>query len=819
MAIRDDFTEADAQKVVDAFKASSLVSFLPTFKDFADLVMAHIRQTTKLRADAASTRARSHVAMGTMAAGQATMSGTATVAQAQNNPPVWQTIPEIIFAQGTAATFSVAGLVSDAEGDTITITHNGVSLTSGVTFDSANKRFSYDGIGAAGSTSGHQLSADDNADDTIVQFGLNSTTTATAKPFCFLHSFKKGDVPAGRDVVANIPDFQATVLNRWSDGSVKHALIAGHLDLTANVTRFIDLKAGTANLGTALTEAQLLTTGITNDTFQLGSIGTVSLSNVLGRSSSGKGVAGLLRTRISGPEMSEFHYYAPVGSDNHLALFFYIRYFKNGAIEIEVSTENGWTMVANPTVKTYAPTYTIGGSNRTSGLGTLSHYALTRWGNWYYRGTDPNVRPVHDMAYYRAAGIVPNYKYTSPHSSVLTGYVTTNVPFALGDWPAFFPGTGDQPHIGLLPKWEALHCTSANINTYLATVYNSYGLGRYRTILRDETTMYPVRFTDRPTLVYSESGWSSSQVTPAITGGTNPNSELDDAHQPSWCYLAYILTGRWTFMEGLQFVVNWNWGWNSQANRQQASGLLLTHVMQTRGAGWATRALAQCVSVTPDGDVMQADYVASFAANMAYYVTNYVGSANTLGVPKQLNNYSEGAGFTTWAPWQDDFYTQSLGWAQAMDLPLSSTAKANLDTFMAWKGRSPAGRVGTVGTGQYCYRHSSQYNLRFSDTEGHSTLALYNAAVYADWGVVFTKNIGVNNDCQANANIITQMGPVAYAMNMFPALSAAVDANVPNALAGYNRFIAAPNFIALTATGSGENFHNDPRYAIGPRSV
>jgi hypothetical protein len=819
MPVSENFTEAQAQKIADAFKR--LFFGLTAVNDFADLLMAHIRQTTKLRADLASTRPRQHSASGTMAASAATASGTGSVVTAQNNPPVWQTVPGIVFTEGAAANFSVSGLVSDPENDTITITHNGATLPTGVTFDSANKRFVYDGSAGVAVTTGHQLTADDGADDTLVQFGLNSTSTGTAKPFCFLHSFKRGDVPLGRDIVASIPDFQAAVTNRWPDGSVKHALIAGHADLTANVTRLIDIKTGTANAGTALTEAQMIATGIGSDTFALPPYGTVTLSGVLGRLSSGYGSPGLLRTRISGPEMSEFHYYSPVGSDAFLSLFFYVRYFKGGAVEIEVSVENGYLKLAGPGARSYTPTFTINGTNRTGSIGALDHKTRTKWGEVYYRGTDPVVRPVHDVAYLRATGLVPNYGYTQPAAAALTGHLSTNVPFQLGSMEADMGAGGDAPSIGLLPKWEALHCTAASVNTYIATIYNGYAMGRYSIYLRDETTMRPPKFSDHPNLTYDGAGMSnpgtSSERTPTPTGGTN--GVWDVAHFPSWGYMPYLLTGRWNYLETLQHAACTN-AFRNYPSERQFSDMIITSTggaYQTRGAAWSLRSLIQALCVTPDGDALQTEFANSFAANMAYYAGHYVNSANTLGFIMQYENYSRNQGFTTYAPWQDHFFTAVIGWGKDMGLPLSTAGEANHNAFLAWKTKTGPTLTGTVGVNQYCYRRAGQYNLRMADSESFGSIANYNAAVYADPGILYSKNFGANTDCQLSANLLDTMHVAAYSLNFLIALSAAVDAGTPGALAGYQRLTAAPNFIALTTPQTG--LHNDPRYGVLPRSV
>ena len=78
-----------------------------------------------------------------------------------NSAPVWQPLPAIAFTQGVASSFAIDPFVSDPDGDVLAITKNAAALPAGVTFDAPNHRFVYDGIGAAASTSGHVLTADD----------------------------------------------------------------------------------------------------------------------------------------------------------------------------------------------------------------------------------------------------------------------------------------------------------------------------------------------------------------------------------------------------------------------------------------------------------------------------------------------------------------------------------------------------------------------------------------------------------------------------------------------------------------------------------
>ena len=78
-----------------------------------------------------------------------------------NFAPVWLTVPAITFKQGVASSISIAGYVSDPNGDALTIAKNATPLPAGVTYDAAGQRFVYDGIGALASTSGHILTASD----------------------------------------------------------------------------------------------------------------------------------------------------------------------------------------------------------------------------------------------------------------------------------------------------------------------------------------------------------------------------------------------------------------------------------------------------------------------------------------------------------------------------------------------------------------------------------------------------------------------------------------------------------------------------------
>src|SRR3990167_6184652 len=71
-----------------------------------------------------------------------------------------------------------------------------------------------------------------------------SPSSAGRAPFCLGYAFRKGNVPSGQTLVSNISSLQVTPKNRWPDGSLKFAVIAGLASLTANTPLTATLSAG-----------------------------------------------------------------------------------------------------------------------------------------------------------------------------------------------------------------------------------------------------------------------------------------------------------------------------------------------------------------------------------------------------------------------------------------------------------------------------------------------------------------------------------------------------------------------------------------------
>ena len=439
--------------------------------------------------------------------------------------PVWvnQTQIYIDFTRGVSGSHNALTYVSDPLGLPLTLTRQNPSLVlpTGVTFSAPNYVYSGTDPGAPVTVTGEYLIADNAVptSGTIVTLQLLSPVGGTSLPFSFGQAFKRGAVVSGNTVTSNLAAFQWTTKATWDDGSVKHGVMAGHVDLTANVSFTLELRSSASGGGgTLVSEADLITalTGAVV-TLNYGAYGTSNLIPLLGVAASYNGTSwtwGRFRQWISGVEMSEFHYVVRPSSDSQMITWFYVQCYKTGKVEIEVVAENFlFKSLTSPGTRSYIPTLTIGGTVRYNNSGaTLNHYYGARWSQrgWLNTAHNPQITPKHDTVYLMDSKLFPNYAYRNPTSAAFTQNFAgvapqqSNVPMGRGNHSTDMQDTGGQDDIGLLPSYEALFLSSnGNSVMYNCTVANAYMLGSYQMHFRDEATLlcplpsaYPNAWTD-----------------------------------------------------------------------------------------------------------------------------------------------------------------------------------------------------------------------------------------------------------------------------------------------------------------------------------
>ena len=606
--------------------------------------------------------------------------------------------------------------------------------------------------------------------------------------------------------MTDLPNYQVQVMRRWSDGSVKHAIVSGRAALTQNVAKTVSVSPGTPPTGAALTASSIQLAG-PGASVQCGSFGTVNLASLL---------ATPVRTFISGPEMVECHYRADVGGGTLLSVWFHVRLFADGRTWVRAIVENGYidnglgALAANIT-RSYVPTIQINGSTVfNNGGATLNHYGNTRYMAEGWVGTNPQIVPLPDVAYLRSSRLVPNHA-TAPTSAVLSGLVQTYAPMSNGPQTPDMGSTGYQDAIGLLPQWNAAFIASGDSRAFKAVTTGSSSLNSYPIVWRSKSTNLTAAPTQFPNWTVDgialggESRWGAGSLV------------WEASHFPGEGYLAYLLTGDY-------------WHYETMALQSATIYLLMQSARgngvnrflnpgQTRGIAWSLRSMGLYAAIAPDAELSTSGSVAAdFRTLLANNYTTlqavitgglsmvYTGSLTQAGNyglwPTTASGGAEVAGSI--APWMTDFFVATNGFLSDIEPLASMTALVAVrDQMYKW----PVGRLGPKGdTSAYPFTDAAQYGLRVASTNSDSTW-------YPNWGAIYTNSAGTANSASGNT---LQGGNFpsmdSYWGNLMPSISYALDHGAPGASAAYQRLSGASNWSTLKA-----NFANYPVWAVSPR--
>ena len=659
-----------------------------------------------------------------------------------------------------------------------------------------------------------------------MQFSLVSGKSQAKAPFCLGFAFRRGDVPAGNTVTSNLAAFQVTPRTTWPDGSLKFAQLAGFADLTANVMSTVRLRTATADprVISTLGLADLKKTGITAEV-GAGALGTASFS--------GADWDTPHTTWVTGPQMSSWVFRKPVGSDAHLVAWLEVRLFAGGAVEVLPWVENGYLMVAAPKSKAATFTFKLGGVQRFAAAIDLPHHCRTPLVTGtlltYWLGTDPDVTPRHDLAYLQATEQVPTYSArVSPTAPVAQALAASWTPLDKANLiydSDSMRSPGYQSSIGLLPQHDVLYLTCESPTTYGAVIRNGYASGRYGMHYRDEKTQRPIRFSQYPNLALAltmsgfgdQGGSTRGQYTPTATG--TPPIVWDCAHSPAVGYLPYLITGRFYFMEVVQFAATFNYLGKGDADplRKGALGLVQSCVgaWQVRSAAWQWRTLAMALNITPDADAtLKNEFLASVQANIDHYHSTYVAQPNNPFGWVQGESYNNSGPYFD-APWMQDFVTAAWGFSLSMGLPLPTAAATKMEAFFRWKARTAVMRLGPANG--FWYVNGAPYTLSISPVKvpdfatGKGPWYTTEAQAYA--GTYATPQPWMS---KVEGQLAAEAMPGERSMwgNLMPALSYAVRHGVPGAVAAWQRVTSASNFPALR-----DAFHTAPVWSVAPARI
>lgn len=573
----------------------------------------------------------------------------------------------------------------------------------------------------------------------LFRLGVNAGAGG-AQPFSVGQVFRKGDIPTGTAITASVAQFQADVRNRWADGSVRFAVLSGVAPSGTVTIRKGGTPFSASNVAEPDVQATVAFTGVVDAAGSAIAGGSLSASLSAARSNGAgawsRTVARKVR-EILGPVMSEFHYFVPTG-DAHTYVWFFVRAYASGQVEVETVVENGWLQVAAPGRRNYSVVVTVGGTQRYSGSG-ITHYHHTRWSRVDWLGVDPAVTFKHDVKYLQRTNVVPTLAVSAlataaystrpengtKHIAWTQALAERPTPFSLANIDPALGSGGDTDMYGIVPGWGATYLAEGNAGAFWSCVANGRAMGHFCLHYRDESDGRPFRGSAYTTLGVntSNSGLAEAQgfatSTPAPAGGV-PSPEWFFSHSPAAYFTAALLTGRWQFIEGCQFVVG---AAELQSGMAWGSYRVNGWWEQNRYIGWKMRDRVQAELLTPSeyggasvsgADASQRTEVvgritASVDMNYDYYVSGSstskpsVARGNAFGLPYQnadfdfYNNNQDGE--YGYGGLQNGIYTLCFLYAFDAEPSVTSGTTTKLQGLAEHFGKFTSGLLGAQPNG------------------------------------------------------------------------------------------------------------------------
>ncbi|MHC4398277.1 MAG: hypothetical protein ACYTG0_01205 [Planctomycetota bacterium] len=440
-------------------------------------------------------------------------------------------------------------------------------------------------------------------------------------PVTFGQVFRAGDVPPAEQVHCAVDGGWAQVdpKRRYKDGSLRFAVVSAVLPhLSAGESETLELAVGgprpSPPPAPPVSLKDLLETdfdAVVTFRFPDGAVRSASARKLL--IEAGEKAATWLEGHVaaewlvSGPPADE-----DGRPDEDLSVRFHVRAYAGlKRARVAVVVENCWDHWAGNV--RYDASVTVGGRGVFS-RSAVDHRRLSRWRKVFWWGRPaPEIHVAHDPAYMSATGALPHYDVTleiPPRTRAQESRLRMEGPdwqiLGKGALTAYMPTTGGRPEIAPYPAWTVRYLLGMDPAQKALVLAGGDLAGSWPIHVRARGTDRVMTIDERPKFWLDARGSDKPQWKPPRhePGPGQIRLTPDLAHQGSFAYAPYLVTGDYYYLEEAYFWANYCLLASWPHPRRDAEGILAG---QIRGNGWALRNLADAAWIAPDGHP-EADY-------------------------------------------------------------------------------------------------------------------------------------------------------------------------------------------------------------------
>jgi hypothetical protein len=358
----------------------------------------------------------------------------------------------------------------------------------------------------------------------------------------------------------------------------------------------------------------------------------------------------------------------------------------------------------------------------------VTHHPYQTWHTVISSDGAPPLRVTPDPRLLISLGATPHYGAFRPDPEIVAAMHTSAVqpgpPLShSGNVTPYMPTTGGRADIGPLPAWAVFYLFDPSRQNHETLFANADVAGAVPWHVRDVEHDGPISVERHPKVWLDYRGRPEPGVLERKYEPTDGVWSIDDGHQPSLTYLAYLLTGSQYYRDELTMQAGYVLLAVSPGYRRGAEGSVLP--AQLRGIAWNLRTLATAAYILPTSDPYQAYFQAKLQTNLDEMDRRFVRNGE-LAAAGELVGYVPGAyDEAHTAPWQDDYLVMVLGWIHTMGFE-------DARPILGWMTNFVAGRFTNGGRG-YDPLYGAPYEFYIADPRSKTPLTTWAAAFKASF--------------------------------------------------------------------------------------